>query len=118
MSDLYHVYGGDLSLSEDGTLAVASGQDVSAQRVLRRLATNVKDYIFALEYGAGLPGRIGTTETPADLQAIILQQMTLEPSVASTPTPVVQVTDMGGGLRKISVTYASSETGDTVSLEL
>ncbi|MEE8664211.1 MAG: hypothetical protein SOH81_11630 [Acetobacter sp.] len=59
MSDLYHVSGYDITLSESGDVGNVTGVEFSQQRVLRRLATNTGAYIFALQYGAGLSGRIG-----------------------------------------------------------
>ncbi|NHO32020.1 phage tail protein [Acetobacter fallax] len=118
MADLFHIRGTDLIITETGGLEIATGNDVGTQRVLRRLATNAGDYIFALDYGAGLPGRVGGVDTPADLKAVILQQMTLEPMVSSNPAPVVNVQDIGLGERQISITYVSTSTGDTVTLEI
>ncbi|NHN84470.1 phage tail protein [Acetobacter musti] len=118
MADLFHISGSDLVITDTGQLDLATGNDAGMQRVLRRLTTNAGDYIFTPDYGAGLPSRVGGTDTPADLQAIILQQMTLEPIVSSSPVPVVDVQNIGTGKRSISVTYMSASTGDTVALEI
>ncbi|GBR06979.1 phage tail protein [Acetobacter oeni] len=118
MADLFHVRGSDLIITETGQLEVATGDDVGMQRVLRRLTTNAGDYIFSLTYGAGLPGRVGGIDTPADLQAIILQQMTLEAVVSSNPSPAVSVNSVSLGEIQIVITYVSNSTGGTVTLEL
>ncbi|MBO1360768.1 MULTISPECIES: phage tail protein [Acetobacter] len=118
MPDAYHVPGSDLTLGSSGDIAVASGVDASNQRILRRLATNAGDYIFSLAYGAGLPGRVGGSDVPADLETLISQQILLEASVSSTPAPIVSVTRSGQSITRISITYRNTETGDTVALEL
>ncbi|MBV1838616.1 phage tail protein [Acetobacter estunensis] len=118
MSDISHVVGADISVSDSGDLLVASNADLGNQRVLRRLCTNVGDYIFSLEYGAGLPGRVGGTDTQADIEAIVLQQMTLESSVSQTQTPSVALTTPALGTRRISISYISTATGETSSVEL
>ncbi|GBQ87300.1 phage tail protein [Acetobacter nitrogenifigens DSM 23921 = NBRC 105050] len=118
MPDVYHVPGSDLTLGSSGDIAVASGVDASNQRILRRLATNAGDYIFSLDYGAGLPGRVGGADVPADLETLISQQIQLEASVSSTPAPIIAVTRPRQGSTRISITYTNTETGGTVALEL
>ncbi|NHN89190.1 phage tail protein [Acetobacter conturbans] len=118
MSDIYHIFGYDLTVSSDGDLDLATGSDIGKQRVTRRLATNPGDYIFSLDYGAGLPARIGNTDTLSDISAVILQQMKLETSISQSPTPVVEMSDLGYGNRKINIKYSDADTDQTVYLEL
>jgi len=98
LADLSHYFGGDLSSSNIGDLATATGTLRGQQRVLRRLLTNPAtattpgDYISEPTYGAGLPSFIGKTLDIAKLRALIIAQMLLEDSVAATPTPVVTIT--------------------------
>ena len=54
MHDIAHQWGSDLLTSSVGDLASVSGPLLGQQRVLRRLLTNPGDYIWQLDYGAGL----------------------------------------------------------------
>ncbi|MFT8718268.1 phage tail protein, partial [Acetobacter sp.] len=110
MADISHVFGYDLSISSGGDLDVVSGTDAGVQRVTRRLCTNSGGYIFSLDYGAGLPARIGNTDTLADITAVVLQQMKLEASVSQTVEPSVSMTDLGNGTKQIIIKYSDSDT--------
>src|ERR1700683_2907421 len=59
MADIAHQWGSDLEFGPNGDLAVVAGSDLGQQRVLRRLLTNLLDYIWQPAYGAGLAGLIG-----------------------------------------------------------
>ena len=54
MPDINHLWGNDLAFSATGDLATADVPTLTQQRVLRRLLTNPGDYIWELDYGAGL----------------------------------------------------------------
>ena len=71
MTDAFHYFGSDLSLSATGDLLTADGLDESQQRVLRRLLTNQQDYLWQPTYGAGLPSYIGLPLDQAALSALI-----------------------------------------------
>lgn len=91
LNDVGHFWGGDLLLSASGDLSRVDTAERSRQRVLRRLLTNPGDYTFHPEYGGGLPKRVGGRLDPAEIAAVIRQQMRLEASVAQDPQPSVQV---------------------------
>src|ERR1700739_2948205 len=91
MADLSHLWGSDLQVSPTGDLALATGTALTQQRILRRLLTNPGDYIWQLDYGAGLPRFVGTPGAAAGIQAVIRGQICLEPSVAQAPEPVIDV---------------------------
>ena len=59
MYDIFHEWGADLAAGSSGDIALASGTDLISQRVCRRLLTNAGDYLWNLEYGAGLAQFIG-----------------------------------------------------------
>lgn len=109
MSDIYHDFGADLTVSSTGDVLLASGIDESQQRILRRLLTNPGDYLFHPDYGAGLPGFIGQTINEDEVSAIIQGQILLEDAVASYPAPVVSVTAISGGL-SCSIQYIDAGT--------
>jgi hypothetical protein len=98
LADIDQTWGGDIGLSPTGDLGRVTRAARSKQRVLRRLMTNPGDYIWHPTYGAGLPGKLGSTATASEIQALILAQMKLEPSVAQSPAPVITVTVFPGGL--------------------
>lgn len=72
MADIAHQWGFDLKLGPTGDLAVATGSILCQQRVLRRLLTNLLDYIWHPSYGAGLAGFIGRPANTSQIRAAIL----------------------------------------------
>lgn len=115
MADLYSEWGSELVLSASGDLLLATGAEAGRQRVLRRLLTNPGDYIWHVEYGAGLPREIGETTRAAQIEAKVRRQMFLEPAVVREPPPKVQVSTFFGGVT-VNVSYTDAVTGDPVVL--
>ena len=60
MPDVSHMYGNDLTAANNGDLAVSTLTQLGQERVIRRLMTSQGQYIFQLDYGAGLPAYLGT----------------------------------------------------------
>ena len=119
MSDLYHEFGADLTVSSIGDVLLASDIDESQQRLLRRLLTNPGDYIFHPDYGAGLPGFIGQTINEDEVASIIQGQIMLEDSVAKYPPPVITVTAITGGIAcSIQYTDAATQTAQALSFNV
>lgn len=110
MYDLYHFTGGDLDSSSTGDLRTASAGNRTKQRILRRLLTNPGDYLFHPEYGAGLGKKIGEAVISGEWKALISGQMLLEEAVASHPPPVVNLTQIEGGV-SVSIAYSDALTG-------
>ena len=54
MADCSHLFGSDFALSATGDLLLATGDEASKQRILRRLLTVTRDYLWQPDYGAGL----------------------------------------------------------------
>lgn len=115
LNDLFQYWGSDLTVNASGDLLSVNGTLRGQQRVLRRLLTNPAtanypgDYTFQPEYGAGLPAFLGR---PIDKQKIIatcLAQMLLEDSVASTPAPVVIISQIGSDNTAFSVAIAYND---------
>ncbi len=112
--DVGHQWGGDLDVSPSGDLAVATGSPAVTQRVLRRLLTNPKTYIWNLSYGAGLPGFIGTTAANGQIEAVVRSQIMREPAIARSPAPTVSVSDLkapGTGAFEVSILYTEDPSG-------
>lgn len=94
MADLVeaaHWFSGDLILSASGDLARVSGADRARQRVLRRVMTAKGAYLFNVDYGAGLPARVGDNANKAEIAGVIRSQMRQEKTVAQEVEPSVVV---------------------------
>jgi hypothetical protein len=119
MADLHHLIGSDLMLSATGDLLLVDGSEMGRQRVLRRLLSNaatddaVGDLLFEPGYGAGLPRRIGTTNSANTIGAVVRRQLFSEGAVSQEPPPDVRIVPFFGGM-SIHVTYADAETGDAM----
>ena len=111
MVDLALEVGGDLAVGPTGDLALANGTLLTQQRVLRRLLTNSGDYIWQLNYGAGLGAFVGQPGAPEMIAGVVRAQLLLEPSVAVSPPPVVAVAHENDGAVTATLTYADSTTG-------
>lgn len=118
MIDLQLTWGGDLSLSPTGDLAVLTGAPLGTERVLRRLLTNPRDYIWNPTYGAGLAEFVGQPVDPAGIQALIQSQMFLETAVAQTPEPVIDVVSDLAGQLFAQIRYADAETASATTLNV
>lgn len=116
MPDLQHTFGADLTLSPTGDLAVSDGTQLGQERVLRRLLTNPSDYVWHLEYGAGLPGFVGQPANTARIRAVTRTQMYRESVVARTPAPQITVTVNANGTVTESIIYADAPTQQHVTL--
>ncbi len=119
MMDIDHQWGGDLSVDAAGDLQAISGEQVSQQRIIRRLLTSAGTYIWNPIYGAGLGRFVGTTTDRRALQALVQSQMKHESAVADDPRPVVsaeQVGGVGSGIYKVSVSYRDRSAGATQTL--
>ncbi len=116
MADAWQVFGGDFSVSATGDLAVADGAVLGQQRVLRRLLTSPGDYLWQLDYGAGLGRFVGETVDVARIEAVIRGQMFKEAAVARQPEPVVEVSADALGRVYVQVRYADAASGATQML--
>lgn len=123
--EIYHEYGNDLVITPNGDLQSVSGIELSNQRIIRRLLTapievaNPPDYLQQPTYGAGLPSFIGRLNTPPvynEIKALIIAQMYLEPTVAQTPPPDVQLEGLPNVLNgTITYTYAATNQQVVIS---
>lgn len=116
MSDLAHQWGSDLLIGPTGDLAIVSGVQLGSQRVLRRLLTNVNDYIWQVTYGAGLAGFIGQPGNVVSIRALIRSQIFKEAAVARTPEPSIDVQispDGNPATVYVDIQYVDAPTGQT-----
>ena len=118
MSDLFHQWGSDLQLGPTGDLAPVSGAALGTQRVLRRLLTNPGDYIWHLEYGAGLARFVGQPAGADAVRAVIRSQIFREAAVAQTPEPTVALQADPSGLLYAQLRYADAAGGGAQQVAL
>lgn len=115
MPDLDHLWGEDLNVSASGDISVVDGDDLTIERILRRLMTVAGDYIWNLNYGAGVPQRVGQTLDTAAIEALIRSQMALESTVARNPAPMITVYEILNGM-SVYILFYSSSTGEQKTL--
>lgn len=114
MADLFHQWGSDLMLGPTGDLASVAGNVQGQQRVLRRLLTNPGDYMWQLDYGAGLARFVGTPASPLHIRALVRSQVFKEAAVARDPEPAIEVDLLpGGGVGSVylDLRYSDNESG-------
>lgn len=116
MADLALQFGGDLQISQTGDLAVAESSLLVQQRVMRRLLTNPSEYIWQLNYGAGLGQFVGQTGSPNLASGLIRKQLQLESQVMKEPAPSITTSMTDGKTLTVSIDYVESETNETSQL--
>ena len=116
MADIFHQWGSDLTIGPTGDLAAVSGASLGQQRVLRRLLTSPGDYIWQLDYGAGLARFIGQPGNALAIRAAIRSQISKEAAVASVPEPVIDI-NFGpagsSGTVYVAIRYVDADTDQT-----
>lgn len=119
MGDLSLIWGADLTASATGDIAAVSGTIGTQQRVIRRLLTNPGDYIWQLNYGAGLARFVGQPANVHYIKAIVRSQVFKEAAVARSPEPIidVQISPAGNsGTIYVRIQYADALSGGTQTL--
>lgn len=117
MAAISHTVGSDLDLDSSGGLAVVSGAEQTRQAILRRLLTNAGDYIWHLDYGAGIPARIGQPYRAQAIREAILAQMREEEAVDQSTPPTVTITENGAGTYLCAITYVDATAGTVQGLQ-
>jgi hypothetical protein len=115
MTDVHHNWGDDLSWSATGDLLGVAAADAGKQRVLRRLLTAEGEYIWHPDYGAGLPGRVGSTDGAAEIEGVARRQMLMEQAVSQNPMPTVEASGQYGAVG-VRITYQDAETAEPVGI--
>jgi phage baseplate assembly protein W len=120
MYDIFHEWGADLAVGSGGDIALASGSDVISQRVCRRLLTNPGDYLWNLDYGAGLARFIGQPARSAEIEAVITSQLSLETAIPTNPAPQVTTTavDVANGYVVANIIYVDPTSQNAVTLNV
>jgi phage baseplate assembly protein W len=113
MQDASLLWDDDLLASSTGDIALASGTVLGQQRVLRRLLTNPGDYIWELQYGAGLAQFVGTPVDVLAVRAAIRSQIFKEAAVSRVPEPLIDVQSAPDGSVIVQIRYVDSAAGTT-----
>jgi Uri superfamily endonuclease len=119
--DINHTWSGDIALNNYNDISTVSGIDETNQRVLRRLLTNPKEYIWHPDYGAGLGMYIGVAldkEVEQEIKQVITSQMYKENNVAKNPPPDISLTITETLLNCIIIYYDITGTQLTLSFSL
>jgi hypothetical protein len=120
MADVSLEWHDDFEPDATGDLLMVDGDDEVRQRLERRLFTAVQGYVWHPSYGAGLPQKIGSVLSVADIKSVVAQQLALEASVA--PNPPAQLTVGASpnepGLVAIGIQYWDAATGVSVSFTI
>lgn len=120
MADVSLEWGADFEVDASGDLLVVDGDDEVRQRLERRLFTAVNGYVWHPDYGAGLPQKIGSVLSVADIKSICMAQLALEASVA--PSPPAQLTvsadSNDASTVTIGILYWDAATGVSVSFSI
>jgi phage baseplate assembly protein W len=110
--DLLEPFGGDLSFGPSPTDIADIGnptrdfsflidRDELIQRIIRRLLTSPGEWLADANYGAGVRQLVNEPLSQAlaqQIQSTILGQILLEPDVARSPAPTVQVQQILNGV--------------------
>ena len=116
MPDADHWYGQDWKVSPTGDIAMTDGIPLANQRIVRRLMTIIKGYVWAPTYGGSVPARIGDILVIDQVTAVVRSQMYLEASVSRLPEPTIRVTPITSGVF-VSIQYVDALTGLQASLQ-
>lgn len=103
-------FGSDLTVNEKGGLSLVDGLDETNQRIIRRLLTPLRDYIWHLDYGAGLPEFVGQVRSKPNFQKIkslVISSVLKEETVSKTPNPEVDFNIIADGI-SCTIKYTSS----------
>lgn len=120
MADLSLEWEGDFGIDATGDLLVVDGDDEVRQRLERRLFTAVNGYVWHKDYGAGLPQKIGSVLSVAEIKSVCASQLALEASVAPSPPAQLSVAADPNqpDLTVIGIQYWDAVTGVSVSFSI
>ena len=120
MADVWVDWHQDFVPNSTGDLLVADGDDEVRQRLERRLFTAVNGYVWHQDYGAGLPQKIGSVLSVAQIKAVVAAQLALEASVAPNPpaTLVVTASPNDPSSILIGIQFFDAATGVSVSFSI
>ena len=120
MADADLLWKGDLALTDGGDILLVDGAEETRQRIMRRLFTATRAYVWHPAYGAGLPERIGRVAKARNIQALVRGQIAMEATVARNPVPVITVSEAATspGLFLIDIRYTDAVTGAAIAISL
>ena len=114
MGDISHQFGADIDLSASGDFLYVT--DETQQNIIKRLLTVAGDYLWKLNYGAGLGQFVGQPENERAIENVIRSQIFQEQSVAQLPEPVVTTQEGPNNTVTVTIVYADATTGAAQTL--
>lgn len=108
--DIDHFFGGDIANHVARDLPTVNSDIETQRKIIRRLATNPKDYLWHPEYGAGLRRFVGATNL-GEVEGVCVSQVAMEENVASYPAPTVTL-QMSEGALVCLVTYTDATSNE------
>lgn len=120
MFDIFHEWGCDLRVGSSGDLALAIGSDAVSQRVVRRLLTNPRGYIWNLDYGGGLAQFVGTPAASSNVEAVVNVQLAMESAIPQdiAPRVSVSVVNAADGYVVADIIYADPFSAQPVAISV
>ena len=115
MPDIQQLWGNDLTLTPSGDLATVDGDNLTRERLIRRLMTMVNGYFWHPTYGAGVPQRIGDNLDANLIEGVVASQVRKEGTVATSPAPEITIAPFLNGV-SVYIKYWSAITGKQVAL--
>lgn len=115
MPDVAQLWGNDLQLTPSGDVFMCDGDELTKERIIRRLMTLGGSYLWHQTYGAGVPQRIGDVLNTDLIKGVVTAQVRKEGTVAATPAPQITVIPILNGV-SVWIKYWSSITGQQVAL--
>ena len=111
-------WGGDLALTPAGDLVIADGTELGIERVIRRLFTPQRSYLWEPGYGCGLLAKIGSPTPARTILGLVRSQMFQEAAVAQNPAPQIDVREIptGSGKQVVDITYQDAASGGPMLL--
>ncbi len=126
--DISTPWGIDLTTTTAGDVTLVTGEDLSNQRIYRRLmtipgsTTRIPGYIWHPNYGAGLPIYVGQALSGSllnQIKSVITSQIFLETTVAKNPAPVIHIQQIQSGIFcQITYTYAPTKAPITLQFNV
>lgn len=108
--DVYHVFGEDLKIDQNGGLLLVDGIDETNQRIIKRLCTPIRGYLWDLSYGAGLPEEVGAALSQKEsnkIRALVIGNVMKESTVSKSPPPKIDFDIIPNGL-SCTITYKNT----------
>lgn len=112
VNDIWQVFdeAENLEVNQQGDFVTVVREELTQQRIIRRLLTNPGDMLAHPEYGAGLPryiGQILTEDKYNEIRGVITEQIFLENTVLQNPAPEITFYLPNLNVLEVTIVYYS-----------